>query len=57
MCLFSNRESSELVGMTYDSRDMFKNAAINALFVFNRDFLAQFIGMTSLLLKCSQKLD
>ena len=31
MCLFSNRESSELVGMRYDSRDMFKNAALNAL--------------------------
>ena len=51
MCSFIYRGSSELVDRRYDSQ----NVIVNALFVFSRDFLAQFIGMTFLLLKCSRK--
>ena len=51
MCSFIYRGSSELVDRRYDSQ----NVIVNALFVFSRDFLAQFKGMTFLLLKCSRK--
>ena len=59
ICSFIYRESSELVDRRYVFKKYVANILLQMLLVFgfSHDFLAQFIGMICLLLKCSSKLD